>query len=82
MTGSTSEIVHEALPIDDPRVRCPDISKARTLLGWTPQVDLSEGLSRVLDYELSTESHSVTGLPSGVLEKTVTTPPRRADTPD
>jgi dTDP-glucose 4,6-dehydratase len=49
LTGSRSEIVHEALPIDDPQVRRPDISRARELLGWDPVVPLNEGLSRTID---------------------------------
>jgi dTDP-glucose 4,6-dehydratase len=48
VTGSKSEIVFEALPVDDPQVRQPDITRARQLLGWEPQVDLEEGLRRVL----------------------------------
>jgi dTDP-glucose 4,6-dehydratase len=47
-TGSTSEIVFEALPVDDPKVRQPDITRARQLLGWEPQVSLDEGLRRTL----------------------------------
>jgi dTDP-glucose 4,6-dehydratase len=47
-TGSTSEIVYEALPIDDPMVRRPDISRARELLDWEPEIDLEEGLRRWL----------------------------------
>ena len=49
VTGSGSEIVHEALPEDDPQVRRPDISLARELLGWEPQVELREGLQRTID---------------------------------
>jgi dTDP-glucose 4,6-dehydratase len=49
VTGSRSEIVHEALPTDDPKVRQPDIALARELLGWEPQVELREGLRRTLD---------------------------------
>ncbi len=49
ITGSRSEIVHEALPEDDPQVRRPDISLARELLGWEPRVELREGLRRTLD---------------------------------
>jgi len=49
LTGSRSEIVHEALPTDDPKVRQPDISLARQLLGWEPRVELREGLRRTLD---------------------------------
>jgi dTDP-glucose 4,6-dehydratase len=48
VTGSRSEIVFEALPVDDPQVRQPDITRARQLLGWEPQVDLEEGLRRML----------------------------------
>src|ERR1700692_3511864 len=45
VTGSTSEIVHEALPVDDPKQRKPDIALAQELLGWTPEVSLREGLA-------------------------------------
>jgi dTDP-glucose 4,6-dehydratase len=48
LTGSKSEIVYEALPIDDPQVRQPDITRARQLLGWEPEVELEEGLRRML----------------------------------
>jgi dTDP-glucose 4,6-dehydratase len=48
VTGSTSEIVFEALPIDDPQIRRPDITRARQILGWAPEVDLEEGLKRWL----------------------------------
>jgi dTDP-glucose 4,6-dehydratase len=48
VASSKSEIVFEALPVDDPQVRQPDITRARQLLGWEPQVDLEEGLRRVL----------------------------------
>ena len=47
-TGSTSQIVFEALPVDDPQVRQPDITRARQILGWEPTVDLDEGLRRTL----------------------------------
>ncbi|MCL4289627.1 MAG: SDR family oxidoreductase [Thermoleophilia bacterium] len=47
-TGSKSEIVFEALPVDDPQVRCPDISRARELLGWEPEIGLEEGLRRTI----------------------------------
>ena len=49
VTGSKSEIVYEALPVDDPQVRQPDISKAREILGWEPKVGLEEGLTRTLE---------------------------------
>jgi dTDP-glucose 4,6-dehydratase len=48
LSGSSSEIVFKPLPIDDPKVRQPDISRARSLLGWEPQVDVIEGLGRTL----------------------------------
>jgi dTDP-glucose 4,6-dehydratase len=48
VTASKSEIVFEALPVDDPKVRQPDITRARQLLGWEPQVSLDEGLRRML----------------------------------
>ena len=48
ITGSTSEVVFEALPIDDPQIRCPDITRARQILGWSPEIDLEEGLKRWL----------------------------------
>jgi dTDP-glucose 4,6-dehydratase len=48
ITGSKSEIVHEALPIDDPQVRQPDITRAQQLLGWEPEIQLEEGLKRML----------------------------------
>jgi dTDP-glucose 4,6-dehydratase len=50
MTGSTSRIVYKPLPVDDPKVRKPDITRARTLLGWEPKVELREGLTRTIDY--------------------------------
>jgi len=48
LTRSPSEIVFEPLPVDDPRVRQPDITRARTMLGWEPQVDVDEGLRRTI----------------------------------
>jgi dTDP-glucose 4,6-dehydratase len=48
VSGSKSEIVFEALPVDDPQVRQPDITRARQLLGWKPEVALEEGLRRLL----------------------------------
>ena len=50
LTETRSAIVFKPLPVDDPRVRQPDISRARTLLGWKPRVPLEEGLSRTIDY--------------------------------
>jgi dTDP-glucose 4,6-dehydratase len=48
MTGSKSEIVFASLPMDDPQVRQPDITRARQVLGWEPEVDLEEGLRRTI----------------------------------
>ncbi len=50
LSGSQSQIVFRQLPVDDPRVRQPDIARARTLLGWEPSVDLEEGLSRTIPW--------------------------------
>ena len=50
MTGSKSQVVYKPLPEDDPKVRQPDITRARTLLGWEPKVDLREGLSHTIEY--------------------------------
>jgi dTDP-glucose 4,6-dehydratase len=48
VTGSSSELVFEALPVDDPQVRQPDITRAKQVLGWEPTVSLDEGLRRML----------------------------------
>jgi dTDP-glucose 4,6-dehydratase len=50
LTESRSEIVFEALPVDDPKVRQPDISRARDLLNWEPRVEIREGLRRTIDH--------------------------------
>ena len=50
MTGSSSTLVYRPLPTDDPKVRQPDITKARTLLGWEPKVDLATGLEQTIAY--------------------------------
>ena len=50
LTGSKSEIAYRPLPQDDPQVRQPDITRARTLLNWEPKVDLDEGLIKTIDY--------------------------------
>lgn len=50
LTGSKSPVEYHPLPIDDPQVRCPDISKARAELGWEPKVTLREGLEQTIDY--------------------------------
>jgi nucleoside-diphosphate-sugar epimerase len=50
LTGSTSPVVREPLPADDPKVRQPDITRARALLGWEPRVPLEDGLRRTVEY--------------------------------
>ena len=50
MTGSTSQLVFKPLPTDDPKVRKPDITRARTLLGWEPKVPLEQGLTSTIEY--------------------------------
>jgi dTDP-glucose 4,6-dehydratase len=50
LTGSSSEIVFRELPEDDPKIRRPDITKARAVLGWEPRVPLEQGLQRTIDY--------------------------------
>jgi dTDP-glucose 4,6-dehydratase len=50
MTGATSKVVYNPLPTDDPKIRQPDITRARTLLKWEPKVALEEGLVKTIDY--------------------------------
>jgi dTDP-glucose 4,6-dehydratase len=50
LTGSSAPIDFRPLPEDDPKVRRPDIAKARALLGWEPRVPLADGLQRTIDY--------------------------------
>ena len=50
LTGSSSRIVYEELPTDDPKVRKPDISRARRMLGWEPKVPVRDGVARTVDY--------------------------------
>jgi dTDP-glucose 4,6-dehydratase len=50
LTGSKAPIDFRPLPEDDPKIRRPDITKARTLFGWEPKVPLEEGLSRTIEY--------------------------------
>ena len=50
LAGSTSSIVYKPLPLDDPKVRQPDITRARQLLGWEPKVGREDGLKRTMDY--------------------------------
>jgi dTDP-glucose 4,6-dehydratase len=50
LSGSPSEIVFAPLPVDDPKVRQPDITRARAVLGWEPRIDVDEGLFRTIDW--------------------------------
>ena len=50
MTGSQAGVVHHDLPVDDPKQRRPDISKAKHVLGWSPVVSLEEGMRRTVEY--------------------------------
>ena len=59
LTGTSAPIVHRELPVDDPKVRQPDITKARTQLGWEPKVPLREGLERTIAYFESVLSKTV-----------------------
>jgi dTDP-glucose 4,6-dehydratase len=57
ITGSSSEVVFEPLPVGDPTRRRPDISKARALLGWEPTVSLRDGLQQLFDWYLEERTH-------------------------
>ena len=50
LTGSKSRIIYKPLPVDDPKVRCPDIRLAKKRLKWSPRVSLNEGLGRTIAY--------------------------------
>jgi nucleoside-diphosphate-sugar epimerase len=50
VTGSSSEVIFEALPVDDPQVRQPDITRGRQILGWEPRIELAEGPRRTVDW--------------------------------
>jgi dTDP-glucose 4,6-dehydratase len=56
MTGSTSRLIYKPLPTDDPKVRQPDITRARKLLGFEPKVPLEEGLVKTIEYFRTTIS--------------------------
>jgi UDP-glucuronate decarboxylase len=50
LTGRSSRLERRDLPVDDPTVRCPDITRAKTILGWTPEVGIDHGLQLTIDY--------------------------------
>src|ERR671914_392461 len=62
VSGSKSEIVFEALPVDDPQVRQPDITRARQVLGWEPEVGLEDGLRRLLGSLGRTSAAGIAGI--------------------
>ncbi len=64
LTGSSSEIRHLPLPEDDPKVRQPDITRARELLDWEPQVPLREGLARTIEYFRGLQERKRLGSPT------------------
>ena len=53
------KIVYKELPVDDPKQRQPDITKAKTILGWEPKVDRSEGLKKTYDYFKSLPNYNL-----------------------
>ncbi|MBK6887711.1 MAG: SDR family oxidoreductase [Tetrasphaera sp.] len=63
LTGSTSEVVHIARPVDDPTVRQPDTTLASTLLGWAPRVPVEEGLRRTIDWFREQDARAAFGAP-------------------
>jgi len=65
LTGSASPIVFKPLPQDDPKQRCPDISKAKSLLGWEPKVALGDGLKLTLDFFRRQLAEKQTANPGG-----------------
>ena len=64
VTGSRSEIAHDALPVDDPQVRLPEITRARELLGWEPEISLEDGLRRLAGLASSRDGASRIAGPS------------------
>ena len=69
LTGSTVKIMYKELPVDDPKQRQPDITKAKTILGWEPKVDRAEGLKRTYDYFKALPPSEWTKLPKEFTSK-------------
>jgi dTDP-glucose 4,6-dehydratase len=69
LTGNTVKIVYKELPVDDPKQRQPDITKARTILGWEPKVDRAEGLQKTYDYFKALPPSEWTKLPKEFISK-------------
>jgi dTDP-glucose 4,6-dehydratase len=63
LTGSTVKIIYKELPVDDPKQRQPDITKARELLGWEPKIERAEGLKRTYEYFKSLPQEEWSKLP-------------------
>ncbi|MEY2875948.1 MAG: hypothetical protein RLZZ373_3319 [Pseudomonadota bacterium] len=74
LTGSASPLVFRPLPQDDPMQRCPDITKAREVLGWAPRVQLEQGLARTIDYFERLLTASSGPLPHGLQPSATPTP--------
>jgi hypothetical protein len=69
LTGNTVKIVYKELPVDDPKQRQPDITKARTILGWEPKVERAEGLQKTYDYFKALPPSEWTKLPKEFTSK-------------
>ena len=69
LTGNRVKIVYKDLPVDDPKQRQPDITKARTILGWEPKVDRAEGLQKTYDYFKALPPSEWTKLPKEFISK-------------
>ena len=69
LTGNTVKIVYKELPVDDPKQRQPDITKAKTILGWEPKVDRAEGLQKTYDYFKALPPSEWTKLPKEFISK-------------
>ena len=69
LTGNTVKIVYKPLPIDDPKQRQPDITKARTILGWEPKVERAEGLQKTYEYFKALPPTEWTKLPKEFISK-------------
>ncbi len=65
LSGSASELVFEPLPQNDPKQRCPDITRAREILGWEPRVPAREGLSRTIEWVAEREPERKVGCAAG-----------------
>ena len=69
LTGSSVKIVYKPLPVDDPKQRQPDITKAREILGWEPKVDRAEGLKKTYDYFKSLPKEELVKQPKEFISK-------------